>query len=170
MPYNEDLNRVYTDVGTNWKMINKETGEIRFTSTLNVSPKTVFGVAMALTDGLQRSVDDMKNGWKWIRLKAVESDTAQYHIGLAFNNGNLQLLDFTIDPKDSDPSDYGYENWSAEKEQNRLKKFEQWLTNEIGQQRSFDWGKIQAVYDPKSSFSSIVVHYTKTQKTTGANN
>ena len=151
-------------------MINKETGEIRFTSTLNVCPETDFGEAMALTDNLQRSVDDMKNGWKWIRLKAVESDTAQYHIGLAFNNGNLQLLDFVIDPNDSDLSDYSYDKWSAEKEQNRLKKLEQWLTNEIGQQRSFDWGKIQALYDPKSSFSSIVVNYTRSQKTTGANN
>ncbi|WP_321290165.1 hypothetical protein [uncultured Sunxiuqinia sp.] len=151
-------------------MINKETGEIRFTSTLNASPEMNFSDAMALTDDLQKSVDDMKNGWKWIRLKAVESDIAQYHIGLAFNEGDLQCLDFTVDPKDSDLSDYGYENWSAEKEQNRLKKFEQWLTNEIGQKRSFDWGEIQALYDPKASFSSIVVNYNKTQKTTGTNN
>lgn len=150
-------------------MINKETGEIRFTSTLNVCPETDFGEAMALTDNFLRSVDDMKNGWKWIRLKAVESDTAQYQIGLAFNNGNLQLVDFVIDPKDSDLSDYSYDKWSAEKEQNRQKKLEQWLTYEIGQQRSFDWGKIQALYDPKSSFSSIVVNYTRSQKTTGAN-
>lgn len=151
-------------------MINRETGEIRFTDTLVVSPKIDIGEAMVLTEGLQRSLDDMKNGWKWIRLKAVKSDTAQYHIGLAFNNGNLKVLDFVVDPKDSDLSDYGYENWSAEKEQNRLKKFEQWLTNEIGQQRSFDWGKIQAFFDPKASFSSIGVNYTRTQKTTGANN
>ena len=152
-------------------MINKETGEIQFTSTLIVSPDTDFGEAMVLTDNLQRSLDDMKNGWKWIRLKAVESATAKHHIALAFNNGILRFLDFTVNPKDSDPSDYGYDNWSAEKEQIRLKKkFEQWLTNEIGQQRTFDWGKIEAVFDPKSSFSSIVVNYTQTEKTTGANN
>mgnify|MGYP006896874751 CR=1 FL=1 len=158
------------NVGTNWKMINKETGEIRFTATLVVSPKTDFGEAMVLTEGLQRSLDDMKTGWKWIRLKAVESDTAKYHIGLAFNNGELQLLDFIVDTKDSDPSENGYDNWSAQKEQIRLKEFEKWLTNEIGQQRTFEWGKIQAEFDPKGSFSSIAVHYTQKQKKTGANN
>ena len=104
----------------------------------------------------------MKNGWKWIRLKAVESDTAQYHIGLAFNDEELQYLNFTLDSKDSDLSDYSYDNLSTETEQIRLKEFEQWLTKEIGQQRSFNWGKIRAVYDPKASFSSIVVNYNTT--------
>ena len=150
-------------------MINKETGEIRFTATLIVSPQTDNEVAMALTYNLQRNLEDMRNGWKWIRLKSVESDSAKFHIALSFNNGVLQLLDFTVDPKDSDSSDSGYDNWSAEKEQIRLKEFEKWLTNEVGQKRSFDWGKIQAVYDPKSSFSSIIVNYTQMQKTTGAN-
>ena len=52
-----------------------------------------------------------------------------------------------------------WNDWSETKAiQNKI-EYDHWLNNEAGAQRVFQWGKIEALYDPKGGGSGIILRY-----------
>jgi len=52
-----------------------------------------------------------------------------------------------------------WENWSEENELQKEKYYKQWLTTHIGEERSFDWGKVGVHYDRKGGSTFMWVNY-----------
>ena len=132
-------------------MIDTTTGYIKFNDQLTVSPLLEFDKLNNQTNGTNKTYSNMKTGWEWLNLKNIKSGHNHLSVQLGFENKKLKQVSFVFHNT--------LENQPLSFEAKRQKEYEAWLTHQIGKQRSFKWGEVQAFYDPKACFSSILIRY-----------
>jgi hypothetical protein len=146
-------------------VIDTKTGHIRINDSIELNSQTKFESTKDLNLGQIQKVSDMKNGYKWIYIKNLKVDQKYFVISLCFYRELLESILFI-------PQDHAFDLdstgnfFNMDDEQEKLKRFNTWLTSEIGDQRKFNWGEVWTEYDPKGGFSSIGLRYEKKQSTT----
>ncbi|MEW8439689.1 MAG: hypothetical protein AB2689_16195 [Candidatus Thiodiazotropha taylori] len=100
---------------------------------------------------------DMKNGYVWYYLPAVELHNENIVFSLCFYNGTIDSLNISI----FNPELYGHgwNDWSEEKEKACAKDTESWLLSIGYRTGKYSWGEIWAGYDSKGGSGHAGVRY-----------
>ena len=118
--------------------------------------------AMPETDFLHicpsASVIDGKSDDGWHRYSFRQSLHDDQYLGVTvyFRDGRLKCISFGYMPE----SEADWSKWSPGREQERAKKFQEELSQQLGKIGSFAWGSANAGFDAKGGASSIWVVYT----------
>ena len=141
-------------------MIDIKTGNITFDKDFVINQNSDFDSVSKMELGETQEIDDMGNGWIWLRIKNISNSGYFFNISFAFKNQILKELSFIVSEKKFDLNP-NWTDWSEKDELKKLKKYKNWLNKEIGENREFDWGQIWSNYDPKGGFSSIGLRYNE---------
>lgn len=139
-------------------MINKETGHIAISGSVQIKPDDKYEDILLLNIGQTNEQWDHVNGWSWLQENNVFVDNKFFIIQFGFFKKELKIISLSVNDTKFE-LDKGWDNWSEEKELADFEKYKEWLTNELGQQKEFAWGTVRALYDSKGGSSSINIHY-----------
>ncbi|MCA5005242.1 hypothetical protein [Sphingobacterium bovistauri] len=136
-------------------IINKINGDFQISETKTITRNSQFE---NFIDGITpKQIHDIQNGYKWIYLHEIKEEQLVFNVSLCFYENKIQTILFNFyGIYEKKPS---WENFSREKEQKRLKIYEKWLTKNIGEQREFDWGMVNAYYDYKNETVGMGLRY-----------
>jgi len=89
---------------------------------------------------------DMKTGWIWYTLPSFCDGDTIVHISLGFNNARLKMISLS----DGNPRfGGGWDEWSEQKERERVESIVAWLAQEDIQIGDYSWGRVSAGVDPR---------------------
>lgn len=139
-------------------MIDVNTGHLFIDNEHIVTPQMSFATIDGWQLGAYQKIREMGNGWSWIDVKNLKIDKLYLNISFLFNGKKIHGFTFTFQdmPYDTNPS---WDSWNEEAEKANLARFNHWLDEQFGKERALEWGKVEAVYDPKSAGSVITLRY-----------
>jgi hypothetical protein len=140
-------------------VIDKKTGTIKISDSIELGPKSEFENFVSLKLGEQKETRDFGNGFKWLDFKNVKVNREYFNISFCFKNKVLLeiLIVFNDRPFDLDSN---WDNWNEQEEIETLKMFRGWIKRHFNEQTKFNWGEVLASFDEKSQASSIIVRYS----------
>jgi len=141
-------------------MIDKHTGHITLNDSFELTPSTRFCSLSKLNLGEVQEIRDMNNGWKWLDIKNLKWKNNYFILSLCFYEEELSELSILVKDKPFNVND-NWESWSKQKEQKKLNQYKKWLTEEIGEDRVFEWGNTWIEFDSKDGSTSIGIRYEK---------
>ncbi|NER18335.1 hypothetical protein [Spongiivirga citrea] len=147
-------------------MIDKKNGFIQFDKIV-IPPGCSLNSVTALKFGSAYHIDDMETGWKWLRLAYIKIRDYHFRFSFGFFKDQLELVSFVFRSTLADENE-GWDNFNEEGEKQKAITFNNWLTDQLGTQRDFLWGTIEASYDPRSASSGINIKYNKTHEQFGS--
>ena len=140
-------------------MIDQRTGSIHIADDIAIGHNDNFDYIKNLNLGQKQEIWYVKNGVIWITERNIKIEEQYFIISFAFFEEKLNTIVFVLSDEPSALESTGWDNYSEIKEREDAKKYDAWLTNEIGSEREFKWGRVYASYDPKSGGSSIGIVY-----------
>ena len=140
-------------------MIDVNTGIFSVDNKHSITHKTSLVTIEKWQLGDSQKTRSMNNEWDWVDIKNLKIDELYLNISFLFNDKIINSFTFTFQdkPYDTTPS---WGAWNKETEMKNLVIFNNWLDKKFGKLRKFQWGEIQAYYDPKSASSSIKLSYS----------
>lgn len=138
-------------------IINEINGNLTFEKIL-ITPATTY--TELRTDFPDNRIWEVGNGYVWIYFSDIVIDDKTFSVAVCFNGEKLHFVDFSFRFK-GEKIITDWSEWTEKYELSQKKKLDQWLTAQIGKNRQFSWGSIEAYYSPKSSTSGILVNYIK---------
>lgn len=136
-------------------IINTVTGNLTFDKVTISSTTTYSELRVAFPDN---RIWEVGNGYVWIYFSDIVIDEKIFFVSVSFNGEKLHFVDFSFHFK-GEKIITDWNDWTEEYELAQKRKFDKWLTTQIGKGRKFAWGSIGAYYNLKSSVSGIAVHY-----------
>ena len=79
-----------------------------------------------------------------------------FHVAVCFEGERLFSIEFSMNERQT-----SWEDWSEAYELQTEKYYKQWLTSQIGEIHSFDWGRVGAYYDRKGGSTFMWITYKK---------
>ena len=99
---------------------------------------------------------EVGTGYYWIYFDQCLFEGRLFSVALCFKGEHLFSIEFSMDERQT-----SWEDWSETYELQTEKYYKQWLTSQIGEVRSFDWGKVGVHYDPKGGSTFMWVTYKR---------
>ncbi|MDO4228890.1 MAG: hypothetical protein Q4C98_03685 [Capnocytophaga sp.] len=100
---------------------------------------------------------DVKTGSFWLYFHNIALDELIWQVSVCYFHQALKMI--VLEFRHSSEKPFSWEDWSEESELAQLKRYQNWIAEHIGTQTQFDWGKIEATYNPKDGTSKIVLSY-----------
>src|SRR5690606_23964038 len=117
-------------------MIDIKTGSIIFDKGITINQNSDFDSVYQMKLGEIQEVNDMGNGWKWLRIKNISISGRFFVMSFAFKYLTIKELSFIMSEEKFDLNSNS--NWNENGEFENLKKYQDWLNKEIGDDREFD--------------------------------
>jgi hypothetical protein len=139
-------------------MIDVNTGHLLIDNERIITPKTNLAILERWQLSTSQKTREMEGDWNWVDVKNLKIDDLYFNISFLFKDKGIGGFTFTFqeEPYELIPS---WASWSKEGEEANLVRFNNWLEEQFGEVRKFEWGEIQAFYDSKSGGSSIKLSY-----------
>jgi len=132
-------------------------GQIILAEGLMISSQTVPSQFFKYFKQEEVKLLDLKNGWIHYQLENVKLQDKYFKFDLTFFGEKLKSISFSFQFQAYEPS--SWDDWSEKEELQKCALYENWLTSEVGVQRSFSWGTIGAYYDKKGGRANMVIRY-----------
>ncbi|MDO4880046.1 MAG: hypothetical protein Q3983_02085 [Capnocytophaga sp.] len=100
------------------------------------------------------NVWEVGTGYFWLYFYDCSFEGKLFSVSLCFKGEQLDSLCFEMNERYT-----SWDDWSETYELQTEKYYDQWLTIHIGKERSFSWGKIEAIYDRKGGRTAIWLNY-----------
>lgn len=116
---------------------------------------------------LDRPADEelIRNEWYNVEIRNIMIGDWYFIAHFSFKNGILSRFRFYIKKTEFITSSNGFDETNLyAKEEAKLEMYEEWLKNEIGSQRVFNWGSINAAFDHQSISAYMYVVYNEGNK------
>ena len=146
-------------------MINKNNGHIRLHDSLALKPNLNIDLVENQDFEDVQETRDLGNGYKWIDIKNIQIENKYFIISLCFKENELAELSIILNDKPFDLST-SWDSWNEQDEEKKLIEYNNWLIEQLGTTRVFNWGEVWADYDPRGGSSSIGIRYKKTEYNT----
>lgn len=138
------------------QIIDSTNGGLIFSNDFTVSSKTIAEEIIVFF-GLENKQPDEKTGWCSYNVRHVKLGDTHLRTTFYFNNGSLKMTDFII--ADKEFIECSWDDWNEKEELEQEKKYDKWISDQIGDCRQFDWGLIHSFYDRRSAGTSIIITY-----------
>lgn len=99
---------------------------------------------------------EVGTGYYWIYFDKCPFEGKLFHVAVCFEGERLFSIEFFMNERQT-----SWEDWSEAYELQTEKYYKQWLTSQIGEIHSFDWGRVGAYYDRKGGSTFMWVTYKK---------
>ncbi len=99
---------------------------------------------------------EVGTGYYWIYFDKCPFEGRLFHVAVCFEGEHLFSIEFSMDERQT-----SWEDWSETYELQTEKYYKQWLTSQIGETPSFDWGKVGVHYDRKGGSTFMWVTYKR---------
>ena len=136
-------------------IIDFKTGNINLSGKIMISKDQRYNEISKLK--LIKNTWDVANGYKWIYFLPIEIEQLNYQISACYFEEQLSTINLSFHQIDSPQKTWN--DWSEEKELSMEKTYEDWLTEQVGSERIFEWGAIGVYYDIKGGGTSINIKY-----------
>lgn len=139
-------------------MIDIKTGHLLIDNERIITPQTSLSTIKEWQLGITQNTRSLDTNWSWVDVKNIKIDLLHFNISFLFKDKKMDGFTFTFQdkPYDLNPS---WDSWNKEAEEINLVRFNNWLEEQFGEVRVFDWGLLEAFYDSKSGGSSIKLSY-----------
>ena len=138
-------------------LIDKITGQLRFGNDFIVDGTTTPKEIIQYFGQSNIDTKNMQTGWKHYSVRNYKLNGTYFIFTFYYKDDTLKMLDFVISEIPFGTT--SWMDWSEQKELEMRDNYNDWLTKEIGKERNFSWGTIDAFYDKKSGGSSIFLKY-----------
>lgn len=143
-------------------MIDRSTGSLHFDDGIVIGPALTRTQFLNMQVGETREVSVKNEPWCSWRVTRLKAGGRMFIAILQFQSEQLQSVELV----ESDQVGFGdWKDWSEAHELENLQRYEEFLTRELGSNRSFTWGSAKASYDARSGGSSISIAYRGTAPT-----
>ena len=99
---------------------------------------------------------EVGTGYYWIYFDKCPFEGKLFHVAVCFEGERLFSIEFSMNERQT-----SWEDWSETYELQTEKYYQQWLTSQIGEVRSFDRGKVGVHYDRKGGSTFMWVTYKR---------
>jgi hypothetical protein len=99
---------------------------------------------------------EVGTGYYWLYFYNCSFEGKLFDVSLCFKGEQLECLCFAMNERQT-----SWEDWSEEYELKTEKYYKQWITAHIGDNHSFEWGEIEALYDRKGGRTAIWLSYKR---------
>ena len=99
---------------------------------------------------------EVGTGYYWIYFDQCLFERRFFSVALCFKGEHLFSIEFFMNERQT-----SWEDWSETYELQTEKYYQQWLTSQIGEVRSFDRGKVGVHYDRKGGSTFMWVTYKR---------
>lgn len=99
---------------------------------------------------------EVGTGYYWIYFDKCPFEGRLFHVAVCFEGEHLFSIEFSMNERQT-----SWEDWSEAYELQTEKYYKQWLTSQIGEIHSFDWGSVGAYYDRKGGSTFMWVTYKR---------
>ena len=99
---------------------------------------------------------EVGTGYYWIYFDKCPFEGKLFHVAVCFERERLFSIEFSMNERQT-----SWEDWSEAYELQTEKYYKQWLTSQIGEIHSFDWGSVGAYYDRKGGSTFMWITYKK---------
>ena len=138
------------------KLINKFNGQI------NLDKKHIIKPNLIINEEIIRKWKpeerDLKNGYVWLKFENIKYNNQRVILNICSNKNKVVLINM-YPLQNEQIVNESWNEWNKSKELEKLTYYEEWITKEIGRNKYYPWGTIEAVQDNKSATTSIIVNY-----------
>ncbi len=143
------------------QIIDKKTGSIYLTENFSISPNTNTQELIAIVSKEKIEAMDVGGGTIQYKIRNFQINDHFFLFDFYFHKNHLRFLTFILSDK---PIVSGsWNNWTEKEERENKKRYDKWLTTQLGSYRKFNWGTIEALYSPQTGGSSIALNYLDRQ-------
>ena len=96
---------------------------------------------------------EVGTGYYWIYFDKCPFEGKLFHVAVCFERERLFSIEFSMNERQT-----SWEDWSEAYELKTEKYYKQWISSQIGEAHSFDWGSIGAYYDRKGGSTFMWVN------------
>lgn len=139
------------------KLLDSATGGFHFADTFILSAATTADELIHHFGADNVAVEDTENGWMNYTSQTINWHDQRFGFTFYFHQGKLSIINFYM-PKEGATSE-NWADWSEDEELEKQRKYDEWLTSQIGTERKFDWGFVGAFYDKRSSWTFMDLRY-----------
>ena len=97
---------------------------------------------------------EVGTGYYWIYFDKCPFEGKLFHVSVCFDRERLFSIEFSMNERQT-----SWEDWSEAYELKTEKYYKQWISSQIGEAHSFDWGSVGAHYDRKGGSTFMWVTY-----------
>ena len=97
---------------------------------------------------------EVGTGYYWIYFDKCPFEGKLFHVAVCFERERLFSIEFSMNERQT-----SWEDWSEAYELKTEKYYKQWISSQIGEAHSFDWGSVGAHYDRKGGSTFMWVTY-----------
>ena len=97
---------------------------------------------------------EVGTGYYWIYFYKCPFEGKLFHVAVCFEAERLFSIEFSMNERQT-----SWEDWSEAYELKTEKYYKQWISSQIGEAHSFDWGSVGAHYDRKGGSTFMRVTY-----------
>lgn len=133
-------------------ILNFDTGKIFLAEGISIASNTQPNELKGYFGKSDLKSLSMGNGWVHYSIKNIRIADEYFIFIFLFYKDFLKTVSFVISTLPF--SEASWNDWSKEKEIKNKNFFENWLSKQIGSQRSFTWGNVNAVLDQKGGGGS----------------
>jgi hypothetical protein len=139
------------------QIIDSNSGQLCFDKDFFISQSTRQDEIINFFGQQNVEIKDVYTGWKHFTIRNVKVNDSYFTLTLYFDREILRMLSFIVSDKLIVTG--SWDNWSEKKELENREYYDDWLTKQIGNNRKFNWGTVDAFYDNKGGFSHIFLKY-----------
>lgn len=138
------------------QIIGDQTGAINFQDGFIADSKTTED---ALRSHFSLPESNSFSGWKYYTLQNIKIGDLYFIITCNFLEKELKTISMIFGEDEIIPSDKTSSEIPGANEIKNLDKYEDWLTGQLGENRNFDWGKVEAMFHKRSGGAMVYMEY-----------
>jgi hypothetical protein len=138
-------------------IIDSTNGQLKISDQFIVSKNSTSDDLFGHYKSSDIEVWDVNNGFIHYTIMDVKLQEKYFFFSFCFFRDRFDSLRFGFK---NQPGMLSWDDWSEAKEIQNKVEHDHWLNSEIGPGRIFQWGKIDAYYDPKGGGSGILLRYS----------
>ena len=145
-------------------IIDKQTGIFNFNDGFRILKGTTeaeIATFFDLDDTIEQRA--VRYGLTYYTAQNVETNGFYFNLVFTFKDRLLECLQFEVsaDSFSLPPQAHSQDGWNySDEEKQRLIDYELWLTQQLGNDRIFQWGKINAMWQPLGNGPIIYLEYS----------
>lgn len=137
---------------TKISFLNVENGDFFLVKEVIITKDTTFSSLRAQFP--THKIWDVGTGYCWLYFNDCSFERKMFSVALCFREEHLFSIEFSMNERQT-----SWEDWSEAYELKTEKYYKQWISSQIGEAHSFDWGSVGAHYDRKGGSTFMWVTY-----------
>lgn len=132
--------------------LNTTNGDFTLIDGVTISLQTPFSQLRAAFP--ENKIWEVGTGYCWIYFSDMLYDEKKFAVEVCYHGERLKVIHFTMQECDTP-----WQEWSEAHQIATEQVYKHWLTAQLGEERRYDWGNVDAYFDRRSALTYMYVYY-----------